>query len=133
MTSLGNDRVSQRKPSSVAALFQFAHAALANFRHFFPDAFCLLRRGSTQPAAVTHYNMEAQGETMLFQAAPHDALRLGLPALKEGVLPKHPVELIQQDSRTNVSAMCRELWVQGLQRQVHAVRWGAAETCYVHC
>jgi hypothetical protein len=29
------------------------------------------------------------------QTAPHDALRLGLPTLKEDVAPRHPVDEVQ--------------------------------------
>jgi proteasome maturation protein len=34
-----------------------------------------------------------------FQAAPHDALRQGLCNLREDVLPRHPVDVIQEAAR----------------------------------
>jgi hypothetical protein len=37
-----------------------------------------------------------------FQSKPHDSLRLGLPALREEVLPKHPVQLIQEQGLQQV-------------------------------
>lgn len=37
-----------------------------------------------------------------FQVVQHDSLRMGLPALKEEALPKHPVEEIQESSRAQV-------------------------------
>jgi hypothetical protein len=41
-------------------------------------------------------------QTLPFQTKPHDSLRLGLPALREDALPKHPVEVIQQESKQKV-------------------------------
>lgn len=37
----------------------------------------------------------APSPSLAMQAAPHDALRLGLPALKEDAAPRHPVDEIQ--------------------------------------
>ena len=33
--------------------------------------------------------------SLAMQTAPHDALRLGLPTLKEDVAPRHPVDEVQ--------------------------------------
>lgn len=39
-----------------------------------------------------------------FQSQPHDALRQGLCNLREDVLPRHPVEVIQEHGRPNAAA-----------------------------
>lgn len=41
-------------------------------------------------------------KSLPFQVQSYDTLRLGLPSLKEDALPKHPVELIQQESKKQV-------------------------------
>lgn len=37
-----------------------------------------------------------------YQVTTHDSLRLGLPSFKEDAMLKHPVELIQQESKKQV-------------------------------
>ncbi|KAG2451637.1 hypothetical protein HYH02_003417 [Chlamydomonas schloesseri] len=55
-----------------------------------------------------------QDPTLPFQYQSHDSLRLGLPSLKEDAAVKHPVEIIQLESRQRAQAaqsqMLRDLY-----------------------
>eukprot|EP00199_Chlamydomonas_sp_CCMP681_P005104 CAMPEP_0119104090 /NCGR_PEP_ID=MMETSP1180-20130426/2397_1 /TAXON_ID=3052 ORGANISM="Chlamydomonas cf sp, Strain CCMP681" /NCGR_SAMPLE_ID=MMETSP1180 /ASSEMBLY_ACC=CAM_ASM_000741 /LENGTH=136 /DNA_ID=CAMNT_0007088761 /DNA_START=75 /DNA_END=485 /DNA_ORIENTATION=+ len=65
-------------------------------------------------------------ETMLYQAQPHDAMRMGLAALKEDALPKHPVELIQRDAQNQAQAaklqMLRDVYGEAMPMRMHIER-----------
>eukprot|EP00983_Pelagomonas_calceolata_P081079 1155415-Pelagomonas_calceolata.AAC.2 len=52
-----------------------------------------------------------------YQVVSHDTLRQGLPSLKEDAMLKHPVELIQQESKKQVHYAC----TLHLALNVHAI------------
>lgn len=55
-----------------------------------------------------------EGNGLPFQSVPHDALRLGLAALKEDTAVAHPVQAIQHESQARAAAgqqqMMRDLY-----------------------
>lgn len=57
-----------------------------------------------------------------FQAAPHDAMRLGLASLKEDASAKHPVELIQLEHRRQAAASKSQML-----RDVYGLAFAARE------
>jgi hypothetical protein len=54
------------------------------------DPHCSLSLSSLQAAPTP---------SLAMQSTPHDALRMGLPSLKEDVAPRHPVDEVQTTVR----------------------------------
>eukprot|EP00877_Chromochloris_zofingiensis_P003670 jgi/Chrzof1/13303/Cz07g28070.t1 len=61
-----------------------------------------------------------------FQVTPHDTLRLGLASLKEDVISRHPVEMIQNQPKSQANAtkmqMMRDLYGIAMPAKMHIER-----------